>query len=148
MNLSCPFVLQVIMGFHIMGDFGSQHIGLSRQYFEERDCWIDCREPGLITIDPKANIGWRVSIICVSHDTQPGYFGRLTKRPTIIEKDAFICANVTLYNCTIGEGAIVAIGSVVRSMIVPPWTMVEGNPAVPIKKYNHDTKQWERIPKE
>jgi len=42
---------------------------------------------------------------------------------------------VVLYNCHVGEGAVVSVGSVVRSRDVPPWTMVEGNPARIIARY-------------
>jgi acetyltransferase-like isoleucine patch superfamily enzyme len=51
-----------------------------------------------------------------------------------IEKDAFIGPGaIILPNVTIGEGAVVAAGTVV-SRNVPPKIMVRGNPAVPIAK--------------
>ncbi len=132
---------------HILGDFRSQpHCGLSEGYFRERDCWLDCREPDMLHISPEANIGWEVILITQSHDVNPGCFGRLVGRKIIIHKNAFIAGFVLLYNCEIGEGAVVAAGSVVRSQKVEPWTMVAGNPAVPIKRYDWNLKKWVPIP--
>ncbi len=58
----------------------------------------------------------------------------LDPKPIKIEKDAWICCNsIILRGITIGEGSIVAAGSVVTKD-VPPYTMVAGNPAKIIKK--------------
>jgi acetyltransferase-like isoleucine patch superfamily enzyme len=131
---------------HILGDYWDQQkIALSKSYFIERDCWVDVRVPGMITIDPSANISHEVKLVVESHDVHKDSFGVLTSRPIVIGPKAWICAFCILYNCTIGEGAIVATGSVVRSMNVKPWTMVAGNPAVPIKRYDHATDKWIKI---
>lgn len=54
--------------------------------------------------------------------------------PIIIEDDVWIGMNcIILKGVTIGEGAIVSAGSVVRED-VPPWTIVAGNPALVVKK--------------
>ena len=45
--------------------------------------------------------------------------------------------SVILAGVTIGEGAIVGAKSVVRKD-VEPWTVVAGNPAVVIKRLNHE----------
>ncbi|MEK4484307.1 CatB-related O-acetyltransferase [Psychrobacillus sp. FSL H8-0484] len=56
------------------------------------------------------------------------------KGDTIIENDAWIGMNAMIMpGVTIGEGAIVAAGSVVAKD-VPPYTIVGGNPAKEIKK--------------
>lgn len=56
------------------------------------------------------------------------------KGDTIIESDAWIGMNAMIMpGVTIGEGAIVAAGSVVAKD-VPPYTIVGGNPAKEIKK--------------
>lgn len=123
------------MGAHILGDEPQPHCFLSKDYFISRDIWVDYREPDMLWISQEANIGWDAKLVTQGHDTQPGQFGKLTARKIIIEKNAFIGAFSVLYNCSIGENAIVAVGSVVRSQIVEPFTMVAGNPAVVIKKY-------------
>ena len=56
------------------------------------------------------------------------------KGDTVIKSDAWIGMNaIIMPGVTIGEGAIVAAGSVV-SKDVPPYTIVGGNPAKEIKK--------------
>jgi acetyltransferase-like isoleucine patch superfamily enzyme len=134
------------MGAHILGDIRTQpNCGLPQSYFEGRDCFLDCREPDMLHISGDANIGWENHLITQTHDITPGNFGRLFGRRITIGAKAFVTSFCTLFNCTIGEGAVVATGSVVRSMIVPAWTMVEGNPAKIIKKYNFETCKWERV---
>lgn len=44
----------------------------------------------------------------------------------------------------IGKHSLVAAGSVVTKD-VEPYTIVAGNPARPIKKYDFDTKIWIKI---
>lgn len=115
------------MPARIMGDFSTQHIGLPLEYFETRDCFLDCRSDGMITIDPSAMIGWNVTIIVESHD--PLEYGRVVARPTTIDAGVFVAAFAILYNCYVGKNSIVALGTVVRSRDVPPNVIVEGNPA-------------------
>lgn len=134
------------MGAHILGDFRSQpNCHLPQSYFEQRDCFLDCREPDMLHISPEVNIGYENHLITQTHDVTPGKFGALSGRPIFIHDWAFITSFCTLYNCEIGEGAVVAVGSVVRSMKVAPWTMVAGNPAKVIKVYNHATSKWEKV---
>lgn|SRR5574339_170731 len=132
---------------HILGDINSQpNCKLIADYFLQRDCWVDCRAEDCLWIDGGAHIGWCNTLITLSHDISnpPNYMG-LTKRKIIIEKNAFIFGFSILYNCHIKEGAVVAAGSVVRSMTVEPYTMVAGNPAKVIKKFNFDTRKWENV---
>ena len=134
------------MSAHILGDFYSQpKIGLPESYFIERDCWLDCRTPDMITIDPLANLGWCINFVVQSHNPLPGMFGDVVSRPIQIDAQAFIAAFATLYNCHIGQGAIVALGCVVRSMNVEPWTIVAGNPAQVIKRFDHFVGRWVKI---
>ncbi len=66
------------------------------------------------------------------------------KGNTIIENDAWIGMNAMIMpGVTIGEGAIVAAGSVVAKD-VPPYTIVGGNPAKEIKKRFTD-KEIEKL---
>ena len=58
--------------------------------------------------------------------------------PIIIEDDVWIGFNcIILKGVTIGEGAIVGAGSVVREN-VQPWTVVAGNPAVFVKSLKRE----------
>jgi acetyltransferase-like isoleucine patch superfamily enzyme len=93
-----------------------------------KDVWIgydvilDTSRPFLITIEDRASLSMRVTVIAHFRETQG----------VKIEQDAFIGPGaIILPNVTIGRGAVVTAGSVV-SQSVPPMTVVQGNPAVPI----------------
>jgi len=65
--------------------------------------------------------------------------------PIIIEDDCWIAANAVITaGVTIGKHSVVAGGAVVTKS-VPPYTVVAGNPARPIKKYDFDTASWVRV---
>jgi acetyltransferase-like isoleucine patch superfamily enzyme len=80
---------------------------------------IETAYPGLVTIGDRVIIGIRSTII--------GHFQEL--RGVRIKDDVYIgaCA-VILPGVTLGEGAVVAAGSVVTAS-VPARTVVQGNPA-------------------
>jgi acetyltransferase-like isoleucine patch superfamily enzyme len=62
-----------------------------------------------------------------------------------IGDDCWIGANAVITaGVEIGKHSVVAGGSVV-TRDVPPYTIVAGNPAKPIKQYNHEKKVWEKI---
>jgi acetyltransferase-like isoleucine patch superfamily enzyme len=62
-----------------------------------------------------------------------------------LQDDCWIGANsVVVLGITIGKHAIVAAGSVVTKDVAP-FTIVAGNPAKPIKQYNSNTQNWERL---
>lgn len=134
------------MSQHMLGDLSNQpRCHLPLDYFRARDIWLDCRAPDCLAIDAAANVGWNVAIVTLSHDPRPGYFGRTYGRVCRIDAHAFIAGFAILYNCHIGEGAVVSLGSVVRSMDVAPWTMVAGNPARPIMRWSAELEKWEGI---
>jgi acetyltransferase-like isoleucine patch superfamily enzyme len=61
--------------------------------------------------------------------------------PIVIKDDAWIGAGVVvLPNITIGEGAVVGAGAVVTKD-VPPYTIVVGVPAHPIKRIDMEARQ-------
>ena len=53
---------------------------------------------------------------------------------------------VVLGGVTIGEGSIVGAGSVVTKSL-PANCIAVGSPARPIKRFNFDSKTWEKIPR-
>jgi galactoside O-acetyltransferase len=60
---------------------------------------------------------------------------------TIIEKDAFIGANVVVHpNVTIGEGAVIGSNSLVLKD-VEPWSINVGNPCRKIKERSRVTME-------
>jgi acetyltransferase-like isoleucine patch superfamily enzyme len=109
--------------------------------------WLDCREKDCLWISKDANIGYDCVLITQSHDISdpPHSYGKLVGRKIIIDKFAFVFGHCLLYNCTIGEGAIVAAGSVLRGTRVLPYTMVAGNPAKEIKYFDKNTKKWMNV---
>jgi acetyltransferase-like isoleucine patch superfamily enzyme len=86
------------------------------------DVILDTSRPYLITIEDGASLSMRVTVIAHFRETQG----------VKIEQDAFIGPGaIILPNVTVGHGAVVTAGSVVTQS-VPPMTVVQGNPAVPI----------------
>jgi acetyltransferase-like isoleucine patch superfamily enzyme len=86
------------------------------------DVILDTSRPHLITIEDGASLSMRVMVIAHFRETQG----------VRIEQEAFVGPGVIILpNVTIGRGAVVTAGSVV-SQSVPPMTVVQGNPAVPI----------------
>lgn len=109
----------------------TKDIGHPPEYYADRQIQIDGR--GEIHISPLSHWGVGIMVITASHD--PDNFSEVVYRPVVVADHAWICSGAILYNCTIGEGAIVAAGTVVRSRDVPAWMMVEGNPARVIARF-------------
>jgi serine acetyltransferase len=86
------------------------------------DVILDTSRPHLITIEDRVSLSMRVTVIAHFRETQG----------VKVEQDAFVGPGaIILPNVTIGRGAVVTAGSVVTRS-VPPMTLVQGNPAVPI----------------
>lgn len=88
---------------------------------------------GLVKIGDRSLIGFRTTIISGNHAVPPNR-GRIfeagfVRQPVVIGNDVWVGANVTILpGRTIGDGAVVAAGSVVTKN-VGPFTVVGGNPA-------------------
>lgn len=86
-----------------------------------------------ITIGSNVYIGPEVSFFAAGHDTKDIYL-KDTGAPIIVESNVWIGGrSIILQGVIIGEGAIVAAGSVVTKN-VEPYTIVGGVPAKFIKK--------------
>lgn len=67
---------------------------------------------------------------------------KVTMAPIIVEDECWVGSNAVLTaGVTIGKHSVVGAGSVVTKD-VPPYTIVVGNPARVIKKYDFDKKEW------
>lgn len=112
-------------------------LGHDEQYYTMRNINLDQR--GTLVIDAGSHWGFNITVFTQSHSTRDwkenGFQSAALDRPVTVERGAWIGSNSILYNCKIGEGAIVAIGSVVRSQEVKPFVMVAGNPARIIARY-------------
>lgn len=86
------------------------------------DTVLETAHPDLIIIEDGVSVGMRATII--------GHFKETTG--VRLERDAFIGPGVVILpNVVVGHGAVVTAGSVVTKSI-PPMTVAQGNPAVPI----------------
>lgn len=82
---------------------------------------------GPVTIGKHVSFAKNVSIICGTHDLVD--FNKCNCYSVVVEDYAFLAlGSMILYNVTIGRGAYVGTGSVVRND-VPPYAIVFGNPA-------------------
>ena len=113
------------------------------QYFHERGCFVDCR--GDVRIDATAMFGYEVKILSASHDIHEG-LGPQVDRRVWIDQGAWIASFSILCGCWIQHDAVVAAGSVVNGVIVPSYSMVQGNPARVVASYDLGTKRWIRLP--
>jgi putative colanic acid biosynthesis acetyltransferase WcaF len=95
--------------------------------------YVDCYDCGHITLEENAIVSQYTFLCSATHDYRLKEFPLITK-PIVIGKQAWVCAGAFIGpGVTVGEGAVVgATSSVFRD--VDPWTVVGGNPAVPIKK--------------
>jgi acetyltransferase-like isoleucine patch superfamily enzyme len=99
------------------------HIG--QDVFISQDVILETAYPHLITIEDRAWIGIRVTIIAHMRELSRG---------VTIEHDAFVGPGaIILPDVTIGHGAVVTAGSVVTRS-VPPMMVVQGNPAAPVAR--------------
>jgi len=128
------------MGLKLIGTATEEKIGHPLDYYRQRDISLDCR--GDLQIHPGCHLAQDVKIITAGHNPDPRKQMDVRYRPVHIGNKAFIYNHAILYNCLIGEGAIVRPGTVVASRIVRPWTIVEGNPAVEIAEYDHKQDKW------
>jgi acetyltransferase-like isoleucine patch superfamily enzyme len=70
---------------------------------------------------------------------------KVVTKQVVISDNVWIGANsVITAGVTVGRHAVVGAGSVVTKDI-PDFSVAVGNPARVIKKYNHQTKSWEKV---
>lgn len=130
----------------LLGEWDAEKVsGLQPGWFVTRQVdMLDMR--GDLRIKSKDDIlmGRHVRIITASHEmVGDGFSAELQVRRCWIDHHAFIGSYALLYNCVIGHHAVVSVGSVVSSMLVPPYCMVEGNPAVITREYIDG--RWRRV---
>ena len=99
-------------------------VKIGKQVWIGYDVILDTARADLITIEDGASISMRVTIVAHFKEFKGVKIGR----------EVFIGPGcIILPNVAIGDGAVVKAGSVV-SHSIPPMTIVEGNPAVPVAR--------------
>lgn len=97
--------------------------------------YIDEIHPENVVVKDNVNIGFRSTIF--AHFYWRGDSSDKIPGKVVIEKNAFIGPNCTiLQNVTIGEGAVIAAGSVVTRN-VPPGVLYGPSPSGPLAKITH-----------
>lgn len=130
----------------ILGAFPQRNIAIHANLVQDHDIFLDCR--GDLAVEEGTKWGYGVKVLTASHDPDlmpfEPVFKDWVKRSVIVRRLAWICSFALLYNCEIGEGALVGSGAVVKGVRVPPWKWVEGNPAMIVGYYDHEKKHWMR----
>jgi len=67
--------------------------------------------------------------------------------PVVIGDGAWLGENVCIIGASVGKNSVIGSNSVITKDI-PDYCVVVGSPAVIIKKYNFETKQWQKTDKE
>ncbi len=130
------------MCYYRLGDFDAAKAGHDENYFVERHCTIDYR--GDLKISPLSYFGFGVHVVTLTHVLTGGAFtGYVKNIPVVVDDYAWVTSYSVLYNCHIKHHGIVSIGSVVKDMTVEPYTIVSGNPAVPVAHWNGE--KWVRL---
>lgn len=94
---------------------------------------VDCYTVAPIILGDNATVSQGVKLCTASHDITSKIM-ELTTAPIMIGTNAWVAGwSILLPGVTVGEGAVVAAGSVVIKD-VEPWTVVGGNPANFIKR--------------
>lgn len=128
----------------LLGEYDLAKVsGLTPDWFWDR--WIDLLDfRGDLQIrTTNLVLGRKVCIITASHIISSGAAGGWSRKRVWIENNVYVGSRALLYNCHIQENAVVACGAVVRDMIVPAFSMVEGNPARIIGKFENGL--WRRV---
>ncbi len=99
--------------------------------------YFDGEHPEYVVVEDEAAIAPGAIIVAHSggspFQNRAGIFHEAPKKVVIGRGSWIGVGAIVLPGVTVGEGAIVAAGSVV-SQDVPPYTVVAGNPARPVRK--------------
>jgi maltose O-acetyltransferase len=108
--------------------FGGPDIEIGAGVFVNRQCYFDVNAP--IRIGDGAQIGPRVMFLTSEHDRNDhGVVPEVRARPISVGRGAWVGAGSCLLpGVTVGEGAVIAAGAVVRG-VVPPFETWGGVPA-------------------
>ena len=103
---------------------------------------------GPVTIGNDIRLAQNITLSGLNHNyedvSRPIHVQGVSTAAITIENGTLIGANaVVLAGVTIGKNCVIAAGSIVTKNI-PSYSVAAGNPARVLKKYNHETKAWEK----
>ena len=103
---------------------------------------------GPVTIGNDIRLAQNITLSGLNHNyedvSRPIHVQGVSTSPITIEDATWIGVNVVvLAGVTIGKHCVIAAGSIVTKDI-PSYSVAVGNPARVLKKYNHETKIWEK----
>ncbi|MFT6065378.1 MAG: acetyltransferase-like isoleucine patch superfamily enzyme [Paraglaciecola sp.] len=103
---------------------------------------------GPVTIGNNIRLAQNITLSGLNHNyedvSRPIHVQGVSTAAITIEDGTWIGANaVVLAGVTIGKNCVIAAGSIVTKNI-PSYSVAAGNPARVLKKYNHETKAWEK----
>ncbi len=125
-------------------------VKIGKRVFIGTDVILDTSHPKKIVIGDDVVISMRTTLI--AHFGNRGLEELYSRKPTLVIKDkVYIGPNVTILpGVTINEGAVIQAGAVIKRS-VPPYTMIEGNPAQAVAKVGvpltQSTPMWEFLSK-
>ncbi|GIV32794.1 MAG: acetyltransferase [Chitinophagales bacterium] len=110
---------------------------------------ISCVVIGPVTIGDDVMLAQNIVLSGLNHPYEdiscPISRQKVTTKEIIVKDESWIGANAVITaGVTIGKHVVVAAGSVV-TRDVPDYSVVAGNPAKIIKRYNFETRLWEKV---
>jgi acetyltransferase-like isoleucine patch superfamily enzyme len=110
---------------------------------------ISCVVIGPVTIGDDVMLAQNIVLSGLNHPyedvTMPISKQKVTTKEIKVDDEVWIGSNAVITaGVTIGKHSVVAAGSVVTKD-VPAYSIAVGNPARIIKRYNFETKSWEKV---
>jgi acetyltransferase-like isoleucine patch superfamily enzyme len=131
-------------------DFATVNNGVGAVIIGDRTrIGLGCVLIGPVTVGNDVMFAQNIVVSGLNHGYQeikmPPSLQPVETKPITIKDEVWIGANAVLTaGITVGKHAVIAAGSIVTKD-VPDYSIAAGNPARILKKYNPESKEWERI---
>ncbi len=131
-------------------DFATVNNGVGAVIIGDRTrIGLGCVLIGPVTVGNDVMFAQNIVVSGLNHGYQeinmPPSLQPVETKPITIKDEVWIGANAVLTaGITVGKHAVIAAGSIVTKD-VPDYSIAAGNPARILKKYNPESKEWERV---